>query len=122
MSADPIDTPEAEPVTEVTARLRADRSFTVFEDITDATVLGWVDHAATGETTIRFAGTLTADETARVRARMVATDPADEARRAWVAGIDSTDLVNGFDILRALLLGEDPPDPIYPTPTTEEPT
>lgn len=106
---------------EVTARLRGGRRYTMFADITDAKVLGWSDDRDTGCTTITFDAELDETTVAQVRARMEATDPADETQRAWLAGIDSTGLTNGFDIMRAVWLGQTPPEPSY-TDTPASPT
>ena len=43
-------------------------------------------------------------------------DDAALARRHWLRAIDSTDLLNGFDILRAYTLGDPMPEPEYPPP------
>lgn len=63
-----------------------------------------------------FADTLPVEDELAVRDWLATRDDAALARRHWLRAVDSTDLLNGFDILRAFALGDPMPDPVYPPP------
>ncbi|GHJ59125.1 hypothetical protein NOK12_16430 [Nocardioides sp. OK12] len=60
-----------------------------------------------------------AEDLLAVRDWLATKDDAGLARRAEYRAIDSTDLLNGFDIARAFALGDPLPEPVYPPPEPE---
>lgn len=70
-----------------------------------------------------FADTLPADDELAVRDWLSTRDDADLERRlslrAVPASTEAGVLVNGFEILRAHLLGDPLPEPVYPSPAND---
>lgn len=67
-----------------------------------------------------FADVLEPDDELAVREWLSTRDDTDLTRRYALRGIaaatDTGPLLNGFDILRAFVLGDPLPDPLYPDP------
>lgn len=63
-----------------------------------------------------FADSLPPAEEQAVRDWLATRDDQQLARRHALRSIRSTDLLNGFDILRAYMLGDPLPAPEYPPP------
>lgn len=82
------------------------------------TLVECVDIASEG---VWFADTLPEADEVAVRDWLMTKDDEALARRVTLRGVDSTDLLNGFDILRAYMLGDPLPAPVYPPPPEPDP-
>jgi hypothetical protein len=102
----------------VRARMHPQRSasFSMFADLTDATVLALSPDRATGEWVVEFDAVLSPEVSAQVVDRMESRDADDQANRAVLRAALAGGALNLAAIVACDRLGEPLPAPVYPEP------
>lgn len=95
----------------VTGRMARPRSYSMFADITDATVAGFSADPS-GMVVVTFDADLDAETATAIRDRMTSRDDADQAARATLRAADGA--TNLAEMVRAYALGDPLPAPICP--------